>query len=115
MHQKPDERIAALAAIGGLILALLAFRFAGFLGVGLLGLLIGVAAVNYDLKKSDVGGGSPSPTLYAKQVSLREQMTAEEKFAHRAGLQALWRPLTVAKTLSAGLIALGFGGYLFLG
>ena len=67
--QSADERIAALAAIGGLVLALLAFRFAGFLGVGLLGVLIGIAAVNYDLGKSDVGGGFPSPSLYAKQVA----------------------------------------------
>ena len=53
-------------------LALLAFRFAGFLGVGLLGVLIGIAAFNYDLRKSDIGGGAPSPSLYAKQVA-REQ------------------------------------------
>ena len=115
MHQSADDRIAALAAIGGLVLALLAFRFAGFLGVGLLGVLIGVAAVNYDLGKSDVGGGSPSPSLYARQVAAREQMSQDEKFAYRAGLHALWRPLTVAKTLSVGLIALGFGGYLLVG
>ena len=93
MHRSADERIAALAAIGGLVLALLAFRFAGFLGVGLLGVLIGVAAVNYDLGKSDVGGGSPSPSLYARQVAAREQMSQDEKFAYRAGLHALWRPL----------------------
>ena len=110
-----DERIAALAAIGGLVLALLAFRFAGFLGVGLLGLLIGFAAVNYDLSKSDVGGGFPSPSLYAKQVAAREQMSQDEKLAYQAGLRALWRPLTVARTLSVGMIALGFGGYLLLG
>ena len=114
MHHSADDRIAALAAIGGVVLALLAFRFAGFLGVGLLGLLIGLAAV-FDLRKSDVGGGFPSPTLYARQVSVREHMTQEEKFAYHAGLLALWRPLAVAKTLSAGFIALGFGGYLLLG
>lgn len=115
MHQSADERIAALAAIGGLVLALLAFRFAGFLGVGLLGLLIGLAAFNYDLRKSDVGGGAPSPNLYARQMAVREQMSQDEKFAYRAGLHALWRPLTVAKTVSVGLIVLGFAGYLLLG
>jgi hypothetical protein len=115
MHQSADERIAALAAIGGLVLALLAFRFAGFLGVGLLGPLIGLAAFNYDLRKSDVGGGSPSPNLYARQMAVWEQMSQDEKFAYRAGLHALWRPLTVAKTVSVGMIVLGFAGYLLLG
>ena len=109
-----DDRIAALAAIGGLILALLAFRLAGFLGVGLLGLLIGFVAVSYGLRHDDVGGGFPSATLYARQVSLREQMTHDEKLARRAGLHALWRPVVVAKTVSIGLIVLGFGSWLFL-
>jgi hypothetical protein len=80
----------------------------------LAGLLIGLGAVSYDLQKQDVGGGFPSASLYAKQVAAREQMAPEERIAHREGIRALWRPLTIAKTVSAGLIVLGFGGYLFL-
>jgi hypothetical protein len=99
---------------GGVILAVIASYFGGFLGIGLVGLLIGFAAVTYDLEKQDVGGGFPSPHLYAKQVAVREQMTPDERIAHRAGIHALWRPLFIAKTISIGLIVLGFGGYLFL-
>jgi hypothetical protein len=114
MQQNLDSWIPACAAIGAVIAAVIASYFGGFLGIGLAGLVIGFAAVRYDLEKQDVGGGFPSPSLYAKQVAVREQMTAEERIAHRAGMRALWRPLVVAKTVSVGLIALGFGGYLFL-
>ena len=114
MQQNLDKWIPACAAIGAVIVAVIASYFGGFLGIGLAGLVIGFAAVRYDLEKQDVGGGFPSPSLYAKQVAVREQMTAEERIAHRAGMRALWRPLVVAKTVSVGLIALGLGGLLFL-
>ena len=114
MPQDFDDWLPALAAVGGVILAVIASYFGGFLGIGLAGLLIGFAAVRYDLEKQDVGGGFPSAHLYAKQVAVREQMTPDERIAHRAGIHALWRPLFIAKTISIGLIVLGFGGYLFL-
>jgi hypothetical protein len=114
MQQNLDKWIPACAAIGAVIVAVIASYFGGFLGIGLAGLVIGFAAVRYDLEKQDVGGGFPSPSLYAKQVAVREQMTAEERIAHQAGMRALWRPLVVAKTVSVDLIARGFGGYLFL-
>jgi hypothetical protein len=41
-------------------------------------------------------------------------MPPDERFAYRAGIAALWRPLVVAKTIGVGLIVLGLGGYLFL-
>src|SRR3954463_11766248 len=107
MHNNSDFWIPAFAALGGLILAVLASYFGGFLGIGLAGLIIGFAAVRYDLEKQDVGGGFPSPSLYAKQVAVREQMTPDERLADQAAIRGLWRPLAIAKTISVGLIALG--------
>jgi hypothetical protein len=115
MTQRDTEFwLPALAAAGGVIVAVMASYFGGFLGIGIAGLVIGFASVRYDLEKQDVGGGFPSAVLYRKQVAVREEMTAEERMAHRASLRALWQPLAIAKTISIGLIALGFGGYLFL-
>jgi hypothetical protein len=114
MHKGLDHWLPACAALSGVIIAAIASYFGGFLGILLAGLLIGFVAVRYDLEKQDVGGGFPSPSLYARQVAVREQMTAEERIANQAGLRALWRPLALAKTISVGLIALGLGGYLFL-
>ena len=108
-----DHWTAAFAALGGVMLAVIASYFGGFLGILLAGLLIGFAAVRYDLEKDGVGGGY-SPTLYARQVAARQQMTQDERNAHHASMRALWRPLAIAKTISVGLIALGLGGYVFL-
>ncbi len=114
MDRDLDKWLPALAAVGGVIVAVIASYFGGFLGIGIAGLLIGIVAVRYDLEKDGVGSGLPSAHLLAQQAAQRERMTAEERLAHRAGLQALWRPLAVAKTISIGLIALGFGGYFLL-
>lgn len=114
MDRDLDKWLPALAAVGGLIVAVIASYFGGFLGIGIAGLLIGIAAVRYDLEKDGVGTGLPSAHLLSEQAAQRERMTAEERLAHRAGMQAAWRPLVVAKTISAGLIMLGFGGYIFL-
>jgi hypothetical protein len=113
-HHSSDERIAVLAAIGGLVLGLLAFRFGGFLAVGFVGLLIGYFAVRIDLEKEGVGGGFPSPHLYARQIAARESLTAEQQWSYRASIRSWWRPLIVAKTISVGLVALSFAGYFFL-
>ena len=108
-----EDWTAAFAALGGLMLAVAASYFGGFLGILLAGLLIGFAAVRYDLEKEGVGGGF-SPTLYARQIAARQQMTRDERIAHDASMRALWRPLVIAKTISVGLIVLGLGGYVFL-
>ena len=114
MDQNLDKWLPAMAALTGVIVAVIASHIAGFLGIGIVGLLIGAAVVRYDLEKDEVGGGFPSAHLYAKQVAAREQLNAEQRIARREGIRALWRPLAVAKTISIGLIALGFGGYFFL-
>ena len=116
MQRKQDWRfwLPALFAVTGVVIAVVASYVAGFLGIALAGLGITFVAVRYDLEKSDVGGGFPSPHLYARQVAAREQMSQDERNAYRAGLHALWRPLFVGRTIGIGLIILGVGGYLFL-
>jgi hypothetical protein len=114
MQQDWKVWLPLLAALCGVIVAVIASYFGGFLGIALAGLVITFAAVRYDLEKSDVGGGFPSPSLYARQVAAREQMTPDERNAYRAGLDGLWRPLFVGRTIGIGLIVLGLGGYLFL-
>jgi hypothetical protein len=109
-----DLWLSALAAVCGFAVAWLAVRFGGFGAMGIAGLLMGYIAVRLDLEKEDVAGGFPSAHLYAKQVAVREQMTRAERASHAADMRSLWRPLVVAKTISAGLVIFGFAGY-FLG
>ena len=103
-----------LVAVSAIMVAVIASYVGGFLGILIAGLLITFATVRYDLEKSDVGGGFPSPSLYAQQVAARERMTPDERNAYRAELHALWRPMLIGKTIGVGLILLGLGGYLFL-
>ncbi|MEJ0077488.1 MAG: hypothetical protein WDO17_19035 [Alphaproteobacteria bacterium] len=114
MQQDWKFWLPLLTALCGVMVAVVASYFGGFLGIALAGLVILFVAVRYDLEKSDVGGGFPSPSLYARQVAVREQMTPDERNAYRAGLHALWRPLFIGRTIGIGLIVLGVGGYLFL-
>ena len=113
MSQESRFWIPFLAAVSGLTVAVLASWLAGFIGIGIAGLLLTFAAVQFDLDKSDVGGGFPSASLYARQVAVREQMAPDERIAYRAGLHALRRPLTILKTIGVGLIVVGLVGYLF--
>ncbi len=96
--------VAVLAGI-----ALGAFLLAGFLGLGVLGLIIGVMAQRIELEKDGAVSNEMTTSLYAEQFKARERMTRAERAEHRAETQALTKALSVAKIVSAGLIILGFG------
>src|SRR5215471_3372323 len=95
-------------------LAFLAHRIVGFLGIGILGVLIGFIAVRVDLEKEGAVGSGWAAGLYAQQASSRHTAAHAERAAHRAEIRALRRPLLVAKIISAILAAIGFGGFFYL-
>ena len=86
-----------------------AFLLAGFIGLGVLGLIIGVMAQRIELEKDGAVGHTMTTSLYAEQFKARENMSRAEKAEQRAEAQALLKWLFVAKVVSAGLIILGFG------
>jgi hypothetical protein len=86
-----------------------AFLLAGFLGLGVLGLIVGVMAQRIELEKDGAVGHSMATSLYAQQFKAQERMTRAERAERRAENEALLRWLFVAKVVSAGLIILGFG------
>ena len=96
--------VAVLAGI-----ALGAFLLAGFFGLGVLGLIVGAMAQRIELEKDGAVSHPMTTSLYAEQIKAQERMTRAERAAHRAEVQALTKPLFVAKVVSAGLIILGFG------
>jgi hypothetical protein len=85
------------------------FLLAGFIGLGVLGLIIGVMAQRIELEKDGAVGHVMTTSLYAEQFKARENMSRAEKAERRAEAQALLKWLFVAKVVSAGLIILGFG------
>ncbi|MBJ6124290.1 hypothetical protein [Microvirga splendida] len=86
-----------------------AFLLAGFIGLGVLGLIIGLMAQRIELEKDGAVSHSMTTSLYAEQFKARERMSRAEKAGHRAETQTLLKWLFPAKVVSAGLIILGFG------
>src|SRR5262249_49138441 len=95
-------------------LAFFAFKTIGFLGIGLLGVLMGFIAVRVDLEKEGAVGSEWAASLHAQQVMARHNASPSERAADRAEIQTLARPLLIAKIISAALILLGFGGFFYL-
>jgi hypothetical protein len=96
--------VAVLAGV-----ALGAFLLAGFLGLGVLGLIIGVMAQRIELEKDGAVSNVMTTSLYAEQMKARERMSRAERAEHQAETEALLKWLFVAKVASAGLIILCFG------
>lgn len=86
----------------------LAFRWLGFLGIGIIGLLTGLVAVNVELE-----GGRPigltRSNIYSTSFRAEERMSRAEKAAWHAERTSYGLPLFIAKVASAGMIILGFG------
>jgi hypothetical protein len=95
-------------------LAFLAYRIVGSLGIGILGVLIGFIAVRVDLEKEGAVGSEWAASLHAQQVGRRHNAPHSERAAHRAEMQALGRPLLLAKIIGAVLVAIGSVGLFYL-
>jgi hypothetical protein len=103
-----------LVLLGTGALAYFAHRLVGFLGVGILGVLIAFIAVRVDLEKEAAVESVWAAGLYAQQASYRHNAHHSERAAHRAEIQALNRPLLIAKIIGAALVAIGSVGFFYL-
>jgi hypothetical protein len=87
-----------------------AYQIIGFLGVGVLGLIIGVIALTVELERGGpVGDYYNATSLYSQHMAAVERMSAAEKAERHAEIESAALPLLVAKIASAGLIVVGFG------
>ena len=86
-----------------------AFLLTGFVGLGILGLIVGVMAQRIELEKDGATSNDMTTSLYAQQFKAQEGMTRAERAERKAENEALLKWLFVAKVVSAGLIILGFG------
>jgi len=96
-----------IAALTGMALG--AFLLAGFIGLGVLGLIVGVMVQRIELEKDGAVGHAMTTSLYAQQFKAREHMTPAEQAERQAEAQTLLKWLFPAKVVSAGLVILGFG------
>ena len=96
-----------VGVLAGVVVA--AFLFAGFLGLGILGLIVGFMAQRIELEKDGAVSNVMTTSLYAQQIKAQETMTRAERAERRAENEALLKWLFIPKVVSAGLIILGFG------
>jgi hypothetical protein len=112
MHLSKIEFCMVLAAG---VLGWLAYVFAGFVAVGVVGLLIGFIAVRMDLEKEVSVGMTFSGNLYVERTTAHQSMDQSLRAAYQAEIRSLMRALRIAKTVGAILIILGFGGLILIG
>lgn len=96
-----------VAAAGGLVW--FAFREVGFLGLGILGLIVGLGVSSLELQGGRPIGSARAAGVYADAVAAEARMTPAERAERRAEIARARLPLHVARIVSAGLIILGFG------
>ena len=97
-----------LAGVLALLIVVL-FAATGFLGLGVLGVLIGFVAQRMEVEKDGATSNYMTTSLYAEQFKARQAMSRAERAEHQARSADLLKYLHVAKIVSAGLIILGFG------
>ncbi|WP_210497269.1 hypothetical protein [Microvirga antarctica] len=91
------------------LLLVVVFAVAGFLGLGVLGLLVGLMAQRIEIEKDGATSGDMTTSLYAEQFKARQAMSRAERAEHHAQSDRLLAYLGVAKIISAGMVILGFG------
>jgi hypothetical protein len=112
---RTETYVLPLVLAATVVLAFVIYRLVGFLGVSVLGLLIGFIAVRMNLEKDGAIGSAFSSNLYVRQMTAHQSMSRSERAAHHAEKGALARALTFAKIIGATLITFGFGAAYYLG
>jgi hypothetical protein len=106
---KVDWVLLPLLAGALAVLVIVIFAVVGFLGLGVIGLLIGFVAQRIEVEKDGATSNYMTTSLYAQQFKAREAMSRSERAEHQAESRRLLGYLHVAKIVSAGLVILGFG------
>ena len=113
-HSPERLVLTVLSAAALLVLAALAWRAAGWFGVGLLGLLVLFIAVRVDLEGDRPIGPQMTPGLYAEQY--RSEMSADgsARASRRAERLSMATATQFARLFGAALAIVGFGLFLLL-
>ena len=96
------------------VAAFIAFRIAGPLGLGVLGLLIAFIAQRVKLERDGGMAGGMNAHLNAMQMRAWEQMTHAERADHRHETRSLLQATALATAIGLALAVVGIGAW-FLG
>jgi hypothetical protein len=106
--------LTIFSACGAAALAYFAYVAAGWIGIGVFGLLIAFIAVRLEIEQHGPVGHPRDTGLYTRSLIGRDQMTRAEPAAERAEIASMLRAYSVAKVMGAVLIMIGFIGFLIL-
>lgn len=107
--------VMAFVWSGWLIASVIAFMivaYAGFFGIGVIGLMIWFVTARVDMEQDGVVGAGVSPGFLAQQIKVRTEMSRAERAALH-GRQLLEKQSTrFFRYLGIVLTLGGFGGFL---
>jgi hypothetical protein len=106
--------LTIFGACGAAALAYFAHEVAGWIGVGVLGLLVAFIAVRLEIEQRGPVGHPRDTGLYTRSQMGHDQMTRAEHAAEQAEITSMLRAYNVAKVIGAVLIIIGFVGFFFL-
>ena len=112
MPRDDTELLHIAAGIAACIIAAALYRWIGFLGVGLLGLLIIFLATSVDL--NDWRGSGMNANLYQSGIVNDERFTRNERAEWKAERGRRWRASDYALMVGLAFLAVGGAGFLLL-
>ena len=108
---RSEYAFALFTASFAVIAAVIAFAIVGYLGLGILTLLI---CATMEIGKDGPLGSINTPDLHAWDAQHREAMTPAERAEHLSEVSVLLRSLYLVRLIGVAFVFAGFGGfYLF--
>ena len=102
----PEFFFLIFPVVAVIFAAFFTFRFATFIGLGLVGLLILLCTINIDAEERGVIAGPVTPGLLDRLLRARENATSSERARLRSSLITQSRHLTLARVIGAECIIL---------
>ncbi len=108
--------LMAFALSAWLIASMIAFMivaYTTFFGIAVIGLMIWFVSTRVEMEEEGgVAGTAFSPSLLARQVETRSQMSRAERAALQSKRSLASQSIRFFKLLGVGLTLIGFGGFL---
>jgi uncharacterized membrane protein YoaK (UPF0700 family) len=102
----PEFLLLVIPLIAAIILALFAFRAASFLGLGLIGLLIGLCTISFEAEVRNLISAPVTTGLLERIVRARERATPSEHAGRDSAAKAQSRQLWLARLVGAEFVVL---------
>ena len=108
--------VMAVVLSGWLIATVIAFMivaYAGFFGIGVVGLMIWFVSTRADLEQEGAVGVGVSPGFFARQVTRKAEMSHAERAAVRGEKSLEAQSIRFFRHLGIALTLIGAGGFLY--